>query len=124
MALLLRVVFGSIFLVSGALKLRDPGWRAAANSFGVPTRLAPAVPVVEILVGACVVAGVAPDVSVTAGLVLLAAFTLALAWMLRRPADQRPVCACFGRWSARPVDGRSVLRNLAFAAVGVAALVA
>ena len=124
MALFVRVVFGAVFLVSGTLKLRDPSWREAAGAFGVPARLAGLVPALEVVVGAVIVAGVAPLWTIGVGLGLLAVFTGALASVMGRPVDQRPVCACFGRWSARPVDGRSLVRNLAFVALGVAAWVA
>ncbi len=124
MAALCRVVFGAVFLVSGTLKLRDPSWPRAAAGLGVPRSVVPAVAPVEIVLGAAIVAGVAPSVTVALGLLLLAGFTVVVLLALSRPVGERPRCACFGRWSARPVDCWSVVRNLAFAALGVGALIA
>jgi len=123
MATVCRIAFGAVFLVSGTLKLRDPSWRGAAAQLRVPALLIPAVAPVEIVLGAGIAAGVAPDASMGLGLALLGAFTAVLVAALRIPAGERPRCACFGRWSARPVDGWSVARNLVFAAIGVGALV-
>lgn len=118
-----RIVFGAVFLVSGTLKLRDSSWRGAAAQLRVPALLIPAVAPIELVLGAGIAAGVAPEVSIGLGLGLLGIFTAVVVAALRIPAGERPRCACFGRWSARPVDGWSVARNLIFAAIGVAALV-
>ena len=102
MATACRIAFGAVFLVSGTLKLRDPSWRSAASQLRVPALLIPLVAPIEIVLGAGIAAGVAPDVSVGLGLVLLGAFTAVVVAALRVPAAERPRCACFGRWSARP----------------------
>jgi hypothetical protein len=96
-----RIVLGVVFLAAGALKLRDPGWPAAASALGTPAWMVPVVGPAEIVVGALLAAGVAPPWPAVAALAMLAAFTAALARVLLSGA--RPVCACFGRVSARPV---------------------
>ena len=112
MSIAARVVLGAVFLLSGALKLRDRSWPAAAMALGAPRQIVPFIAPTEIILGALLVAGVAmPAPSLLAELVL-AIFTVAILRAMRRPLSQRPICACFGRWSARPVDSSSVVRNL------------
>lgn len=120
MGVLLEIAFGAIFVVSGALKWRDPSWPAAAQSLGTPPSLVHLVPPIELVVGGLVIAGIATPLPVLAGLALLVVFTGALVRVVRRPNP--PVCACFGAWSAAPVSWRSIARNLGFVALGVVAL--
>ncbi|HAX04400.1 MAG TPA: hypothetical protein DCX77_01890 [Acidimicrobiaceae bacterium] len=112
MALAARLILGLVFLSSGALKLRDPSWLPAARKFGAPRFVAVAVAPIEILMGAMLVVDVASPWPSIAAEVILAVFTVAMLRVMRRPLDQRPICACFGRWSARPVGSSSVVRNL------------
>jgi hypothetical protein len=79
---------------------------------GAPRRLIPLIAPTEIILGALLVAGVAAPIPSLAAEVTLAIFTVALLRAMRRPPSQRPICACFGRWSARPVDSGSIVRNL------------
>ena len=123
MPTLARVLLGSVFLVSGTLKLRDRSWPAAARSLGVPAPMVGFVAPSEIALGALTAAGIGGPSIVWLALAVLVAFTLVLASALTRTGAERPVCACFGRWSARPVDGWSVMRNLAFVCLAVVALV-
>lgn len=118
-----RIVLGGIFLVSGSLKLRDPGWRRDAPLLGVPRLLVPAVPLAEIVLGALLAAGVAVTWAAAAAVAVLAAFTLVLLRVMRRPAEERPRCACFGRFSAGEVGAASVLRNTVFLALALLVLV-
>ena len=112
MSIAARIVLGAVFLLSGALKLRDRSWPAAAMALGAPRKIVPFIAPTEIILGALLVAGVAmPAPSLLAELAL-AIFTVAILRAMRRPLSQRPICACFGRWSARPVDSSSVVRNL------------
>lgn len=117
-----RVLLGLVFLVSGTLKLRDPGWPSAATILGVPRPVVGLVAPGEIVLGALLAAGVASTTVEVVALVVLLAFTAVLGLAARRPVGERPVCACFGRWSARAVDRWSVLRNVGFIALAVAAL--
>lgn len=103
---------GIVFLSSGALKLRDPSWLPAARKFGVPSFVAVAVAPTEIFLGAMLFVGVASPWPSIASEIILAIFTVAILRVMRRPVDQRPICACFGRWTARPVGSSSVVRNL------------
>ncbi len=111
---------GVVFLASGASKVFDRRWPAAAASFGLPAVGARVLPVVELVLGAGLVVGLGGRWTVVVALGLLAAFTGAVAGQLAR--GRRPVCACFGAWSARPVGAATLVRNVAVAAIGVLAL--
>ena len=82
----------------------------------------PLIAPVEIVLGASLAAGVAEPWPTWLALGLLAAFTVALLRVLRRPIAERPACACFGRWSAKPVGAGSLLRNAVLAGLAVVAL--
>ncbi len=112
MAVAARLILGIVFLSSGALKIRDPSWLPTARKFGAPRLVAVALAPVEILLGAMLLVGAASPWSSIAAEIILAIFTVAMLRVMRRPLDQRPICACFGRWSARPVGSSSVVRNL------------
>ncbi|WP_428119146.1 MauE/DoxX family redox-associated membrane protein [Candidatus Poriferisodalis sp.] len=118
-----RIALGVLFLASGALKLRDPSWPGAARAMGAPRWTVPVIAPIEIVLGAGLAAGVAEPWLAWLALALLAAFSGALALVLRRPPDDRPACACFGPWSAKPVGAGSLLRNGALAVLAVVALV-
>lgn len=79
---------------------------------------APALPWVEVVLGALLCAQIARVPLAIAGAVLLCAFTVLLCSLLAR--GQHPPCACFGSWSAKPVGWRHVVRNAAL--VGLAAV--
>jgi hypothetical protein len=53
-------------------------------------------------------------------LLTLQAFTLLLLANLGR--GHRPVCACFGSWSAKPIGNGHVVRNVAMMVLAVIAL--
>lgn len=112
-----------MFLVSGVAKLSDRNWPASARAFGVPGPAARALPVVELVLGAVLVAGIGGPWPTLLGAVLLLAFTVAILVVLRREGDA-PVCACFGGWSRRPVSGRTVARNVGLLVVAAFALAA
>jgi hypothetical protein len=107
-----RIALGAVFLLSGALKLRDQSWPTAAMTLGAPRQIVPLIAPAEIALGALLVAGVAAPVPSLLAELALAGFTVAILRVMRRPLNERPVCACFGRWSARPVGSSSVVRNL------------
>ncbi|HCK75135.1 MAG: DoxX family membrane protein [Acidimicrobiales bacterium] len=112
MVSLARIVLGVVFLTSGALKIRDSSWAATAAAFGTPRLLAKPLPFLEIFLGSLLVAGLGVPWTSIAAEVLLAVFTVAMLRAMRRPITERPRCACFGRWTARPVSSSSVVRNL------------
>lgn len=117
-----RVALGVLFLVSGALKLRDPSWPGAARAMGAPRWSVPFVAPLEIVLGAGLAAGVAEPWPAWLALGLLAAFSVTLLRVLRQPIAERPACACFGRWSAKPVGAGSLVRNALLAGLAVLAL--
>ncbi|BAN01785.1 MauE/DoxX family redox-associated membrane protein [Ilumatobacter coccineus] len=115
------VVVGGAFLVAGASKLaaRD-AWASQARGLGAPSLSIPVMPWVELVIGAALVAQFARQLFAVAALVLLVAFTVLIVVRLR--AGQRPPCACFGAWSAKPIGVGHVARNLALlAAAAIAA---
>ena len=118
-----RIALGVLFLGSGALKLRDPSWPGAARAMGAPRWTVPFIAPVEIVLGAGLAAGVAEPWPAWLALGLLVVFTAALARVLQRPHEERPACACFGRWSSKPVGAGSLLRNGLLAALAVLALI-
>lgn len=83
--------------------------------------LAVAVPAAEALVAALLIAGVAATQSAVAALVLLLAFSIALArmWQLGITQD----CGCFGEASHASTPASGLLRNTALAACAVASIV-
>ncbi|MGB1822707.1 MAG: MauE/DoxX family redox-associated membrane protein, partial [Acidimicrobiales bacterium] len=111
------VILGAVFLFSGALKIRDSSWHSAARQFGAPKFVAIAIAPIEIILGAMLVVGVGTPWTSIGAEVLLAMFTIAMLRVMRRPVSQRPICACFGRWTSRPVGTSSVLRNLVLLAL-------
>jgi len=117
-----RVVLGALLLASGELKLRDPSWPGAARAMGAPRWSVPFVAPLEIVLGAGLAAGVAEPWPAWLALALLGAFSAALTRVLRRPREERPACACFGRWSSKPVGAGSLLRNGLLAGLAVVVL--
>lgn len=115
-----RVVLGAVFLVSSVAKLRDPHWPAAAERFGLPRRLALPLAVLELVLGAGLVAHVAPPVPSFVALGLLGLFTGAVVAHVAR-GDDVP-CACFGPASAStPVSWATVARNVILCLLALAA---
>lgn len=113
------VVLGVVFLASGILKLADRQWPAEARQLGVPVVVARIVPVAEVVLGAALVAGRGAAAVAWPALAFLGAATAVLVVNLRR--GRRPVCACFGGLSRRPIGWGSVARNAALAVVAVLA---
>jgi hypothetical protein len=111
-----RVLLAAVFWTAAAEKLRDPdGARQAMVGFGVPARLAAAARILlvltELVVGGLLVAVRSAWWGALGALVLLSAFTLAIAVSLLR---HRPVnCHCFGQLHARPAGWPAIGRNVA-----------
>ena len=112
MSVAARIALCAVVLLAGALKLRDQSWPAAAMTLGAPPRIVRFIAPAEIILGALLVAGVAAPVPSLLAELALAVFTIAILRAMRRPLSERPVCACFGRWSARTVGSSAVVRNL------------
>jgi uncharacterized membrane protein YphA (DoxX/SURF4 family) len=113
-----RVVIGLVFLASGALKARDPGFVTTARAFGLPAPLAPVLPWAEVVLGALLVAQIGGRWTAAAASAVLVAFTAAVGAQL---AGGDPVpCACFGAGASHaPVSGRTIVRNLVLVALAV-----
>jgi hypothetical protein len=75
----------------------------------------------EITVGALLCVHVARPVPALIACALLVAFTALL--VVRLANGERPACACFGSWSARPLGWRHLVRNLVLIALTVVAAV-
>jgi uncharacterized membrane protein YphA (DoxX/SURF4 family)/thiol-disulfide isomerase/thioredoxin len=126
-ALVARIVLALVLIVAAAAKasrVRDAA--LAAEGFGAPRRIAPAVVVatagIEVLLAGWLVSGLATRPAALATLALLLLFTAVVARALR--AGKRPACNCFGALSQGPVGGHTLLRNAVLAVLAVAVVVA
>ena len=114
------VAVGAVLLISGGAKLAaGERWPAQARALGAPAFAVPAVPWLELGLGALLVAGVARPLTGVLAAALLTVFTVLL--VIRLAQGRRPPCACFGRWSARPIGPGSVARNVVLIAAALAA---
>jgi uncharacterized membrane protein YphA (DoxX/SURF4 family) len=116
-----RIALGLVLMWAGTAKLVQPAWPATAASFGAPSWLIPVLPWTELVLGSLLVPGVGLPWTALAALVLLAAFTVAVAVKLRR--GEAVPCGCFGETSPAPVRGDSLVRNLVLCGLAVAAAV-
>jgi uncharacterized membrane protein YphA (DoxX/SURF4 family) len=106
---LVTSALGVVFLWSGLAKRVQPeAWRRQATAFGAPQRVTAALPWVELVVGACLLAQLWRPWPAVIATGLLAAFTGAIA--VRLAQGRRPPCACFGA-SARPISAWTLVRN-------------
>lgn len=117
--LLLRLTLAAVFVVSAVAKLVDPaGGRQALRDFGVaPALLAPLallLPLAELAVALLLLPSPGVRWGALAALVLLLAFSAAIALQLLR--GRTPRCHCFGRLSGAPIGWHTVARNAALAA--------
>jgi hypothetical protein len=120
-AALLSGALGAVFVWSAVAKrVEFDAWLLQAAEFGVPRRVAGALPWIELLLGACLIAQLwRPWPAVLAG-VLLIVFSLAIATRLAQ--GRRPPCACFGA-SSRPISAWTLVRNACLLVLAVAAVV-
>lgn len=120
-AVVASIVVGLAFLVAGGSKLAaGRSWPAQAAALGAPSPVVPAVPWVELAVGAALVLQLGRRVAALAAIVLLVAFTGLI--VLRLSQGRRPACACFGAWSATPIGPSHLLRNAVLLVLAVVAL--
>ena len=121
--LVASILLGVVFLVSGGSKLAaGPAWPEQARGLGAPSLVVPMLPWFEIVLGAVLVTQLVPTLAAAVALLVLAGFTVLI---LRRLAEgQRPPCARFGAWSAKPLGRGHVVRNLCFMGLAVVALIA
>ena len=118
-SVLAAVVVGATLLVSGATKLAAPDWPVQAAALGVARPVALVVPPIELALGASLVAGLLRHVAAWLAVALLGAFSALLAYRLAQ--GRRPVCACFGRLSRRPIGPLTLVRNAALLGLAVVA---
>lgn len=97
---LARLVVGAVWIVAGALKLPDPteSVRAVRNYQLLPEPVVPlvghALPVLEVLVGACLVLGLLTRPTAAVSALLMAAFVVGIASAWARGLSIE--CGCFG----------------------------
>jgi uncharacterized membrane protein YphA (DoxX/SURF4 family) len=121
LALVASVVLGLAFVIAGGSKIAaGPAWPQQARELGAPSIAAPVLPWVEIAVGAALIAQLIEPVPALIAIALLIAFTLLIA--RRMSQGRRPVCACFGVWSARPIGPGHVVRNVGLLGLAVLTL--
>jgi uncharacterized membrane protein YphA (DoxX/SURF4 family) len=111
-----RLVLAGVFALAGVGKLADRrGAERALTEFGLPealgTPLARALPVVELAVAAALGSGGASRSGAAGALVLLGAFSVAVAVNLAR--GRTPDCHCFGQMHSRPIGAGTLARNAA-----------
>lgn len=120
-AVVSAVVVGLVFLVAGVSKAASfSRWRSEAAGMKVPRVVVPFVPGVEIVLGAMLVAQVSRPAAAGAAALLLLAFTMAI--LARLAEGERPPCACFGSWAARPIGPFHVVRNVVLIVVATVAV--
>lgn len=120
-ALIASILLGLTFVVAGGAKIAaGPSWPVHVRDLGVPMFVAPVLPWIELLIGAALIAQLFQPLAAWAAIGLTVAFS---ALIVRRLSQgRRPVCACFGAWSAKPIGPRHLYRNAAMLALGVVAL--
>jgi uncharacterized membrane protein YphA (DoxX/SURF4 family) len=120
-AFVASIVVGLAFLVAGGSKLAaGRSWPAQASALGAPAIVVPALPWVELAIGAALVLQLGRPVAALAAIVSLLAFSGLI--VLRLSQGRRPACACFGAWSAKPIGTSHLIRNGALLVAAVAAL--
>ncbi len=119
-------VLALVMAWAAVAKLGDrPGAREAAVGLGVPAGAAApvalALPALEL--GSAVLLVVPPTrrAGAALALVLLVAFSAAIAATLR--AGRRPACHCFGARSSAPIGPDALARNAALGALALVVLV-
>jgi peroxiredoxin len=116
-----RLVLAGVFAVAGLSKLVDRhGAPRALEDFGLPAglsgRLARLLPLAELAVAAALIPRGTSRSGAAGALLLLGAFTLAVAVNLAR--GRTPDCHCFGQMHARPIGFGTLFRNAALTGLG------
>ena len=126
LAIATRLVLAAVFAVAATAKLRDrKGTRTAIANFGVPGRFAGAVaialPAAELAVAGLLIPARTAAFGAVGALVLLAIFSVAIAWNLAH--GRTPDCHCFGQLHSAPAGWRALARNGVLAGIAAIALV-
>ena len=109
-----RAVLAVVFALAGIAKLGDrAGTAQMLGAFGLPrgaaAAFAPVLPLAELAVAVALVPTVSGRWGALAALVLLAAFTAAIAVNLM--LGRKPECRCFGQVASAPIGAATVARN-------------
>ena len=116
------VLVGIAFVVAGGSKLAArESWPAQARGLGAPTWTIPLVPWVELVIGSLLIVQLFRTPMAVAAAVLLSVFTFLI--VRKIAAGERPPCACFGAWSAKPIGVGHVVRNGALMVLAVVAAI-
>ena len=122
----LRLALGGLFLVTGALKLEDPGaFALEIHNYQLLPELAPwlaaTLPAMELAIGGAIVVGTRAWVraGALAAVGMMLVFTTAVGSAVGRGINIS--CGCFGSGSG-PVTSATVLRDLALLAASFALL--
>jgi thiol-disulfide isomerase/thioredoxin/uncharacterized membrane protein YphA (DoxX/SURF4 family) len=123
--LFLRILLAVVFLAAAIGKLLDRnGTQEAARDFGVPPAVvgitAWVLPLVETVIAVLLVPASTAVLGAAAAIVLLGAFTVAIAISLRR--GRRPDCHCFGRFHSAPIGTGVLVRNAVLISAAVVVL--
>jgi hypothetical protein len=116
------IVVGAALLLAGGAKVAaGAAWPQQARALGAPEPAIVMVPWIEITVGALLCVHVARPIPALIAGALLVSFTALL--VTRLVKGERPACACFGSWSARPLGWRHLVRNLVLIVLSILAAV-
>jgi uncharacterized membrane protein YphA (DoxX/SURF4 family) len=122
-----RIGIGVLFVISGALKLRQPeAFREVLGTLDLPrnftTRIIqPIVPGVEIALGILSLIGIGLRFTAIATELTLVAFTVFLTYLLK--IGYRGSCACLGSADSSPLGLVQVVRNLILIAISALPLI-
>ena len=117
------VILGGVMCIAGGSKVAmGKRWPVEAQALGAPKAIAPIVPWIEIALGALLIVQLKPEIVGALSVALLVAFTLLIMRQLQK--GERPVCACFGSWSSKPLSWNHVARNAGFIALAAITIVA
>jgi hypothetical protein len=117
-----------MFVWAGVSKLaQGKEWSIASTPFFtgrtfIDSAVKWALPWCEVVLGALLIAQVAPLATGVAACVLLVGFTVRIVQLLRR--GERPACRCFGAVSRAPLSMNHVWRNVVFLILSVLVVVA
>jgi len=122
-----RVLLAVVFALAAVMKLRRRGQtEEMLGDFGVPERARPAtavgLPLVELAVAVGLVTSAGARWAALAALLLLGAFSVAIARVLLK--GERVACNCFGSLGSAPVSGWTLARNLVLAGLAAVVVVA
>ena len=119
---LLAAAVGAVLAVAGASKLLDlDSWRRDARAQGIWPVVAWAVPPVEVVLGAALVALDPSPLTLGAATLVLMIFTVFL--VVSVMVGSTVPCACFGSVRRRPPGWRDVARNATLLAAPFASAV-